>query len=101
MCDCSKSRRLRSIAGWKATTQRANYGSGPTTVMPGCDTRELCQKIQSEPELAAVRILLITSLPEVEAAEHARELGAVAALTKELGIPTVVARVRAVLKETA
>ncbi|MFO0575889.1 MAG: response regulator [Polyangia bacterium] len=70
-------------------------------VMPGCDTRELCRQIQSAPELAAVRILLITSLPEVEAAEHARELGAVAALTKELGIPTVVARVRALLKEPA
>lgn len=70
-------------------------------VMPGCDTRELCRQIKSAPELAGIRILLITSLPEVEAAEYARELGAVAALTKELGIPTVVARVRALLKELA
>lgn len=68
-------------------------------LMPGCDTRELCRRIQSTPELRSIRIVLITSLPEVEAAEHARSLGAVAALTKELGIPTIVARVRALLKD--
>jgi molecular chaperone DnaK (HSP70) len=32
------SRRLRFIAGLKATTQRANYGSGPIMAKPGCDT---------------------------------------------------------------
>ncbi|MFO0579251.1 MAG: response regulator [Polyangia bacterium] len=68
-------------------------------MMPGCDTRELCRRIRGMPELDPLRVILITSLPEVEAAEHARELGAVAALTKELGIPTIVSRVRALLRD--
>lgn len=63
--------------------------------MPGVDTAELCRAIRSSALLAETRVLLITGLPEKEASEHAKAVGAVAALTKDLGIPAIVERVRA------
>jgi PleD family two-component response regulator len=63
--------------------------------MPGCDSRALCGEIRSTPLLSGTRIVLITGLPEQEAAELASQAGATAALTKELGIPAIVERVRA------
>lgn len=62
--------------------------------IPGVDTAELCRAIRSSPLLTETRILLITGLPEKEAAQHAKAAGAVAALTKDLGIPAIVERVR-------
>lgn len=61
--------------------------------MPGIDTAELCRAIRSSPQLADTLILLLTGLPEKEASEHAKAVGAVAALTKDLGIPAIVERV--------
>lgn len=62
--------------------------------MPGVDTAELCRGIRSSPLLSETRVLLITGMPEKEAAENAKAVGAVAALTKDLGIPAIVQRVR-------
>lgn len=64
-------------------------------VMPGIDTAALCRAIRSSPLLSDTRILLLTGLPENEASEHARAVGAIAALTKDLGIPAIAERVRA------
>ena len=63
--------------------------------IPGLDTAELCRAIRGSPLLTDTRVLLLTGLPESEASERARAVGAVAALTKDLGIPTIVERVRA------
>lgn len=67
--------------------------------IPGVDTAELCRAIRSSALLSETRILLITGLPEREASEHAKAVGAVAALTKELGIPAIVERVRGLLTQ--
>lgn len=64
-------------------------------VMPGIDTAELCRAIRSSPLLSDTRIVLLTGLPEKEASEHASAVGAIAALTKDLGIPAIAERVRA------
>jgi CheY-like chemotaxis protein len=68
-------------------------------IMPGCDTRLLCQRIRGTPSLAQLRVLLITSLPEAEAAEQARALEVDGALSKELGMLAIVDRVRALAAE--
>ncbi len=66
-------------------------------VMPGCDPGELARCIKSNPALSAVQILLVTSLPEPEALGHARSMGAATAVSKELGVPEIVRRLRALL----
>lgn len=66
--------------------------------MPGCDTRELCRQIQSLPTLSQPQVLLVTSLPEAEAAAHARALGIAGALSKEEGIAAIASRIRALVE---
>lgn len=67
-------------------------------LMPGCDTRKLCHRIRSTPELAHMRVLLITSLPQHEAAAQALSLNVDGAVSKEQGMSAIVDRVREVLQ---
>ena len=66
--------------------------------MPGCDTRELCRQIQNSPTYSQTRVLLVTSLPAVEAETHARALGIAGALSKEEGVASIGSRVRALVE---
>jgi PleD family two-component response regulator len=68
-------------------------------IMPGCDTRILCRRIQSTPALSHLRILLISSLPASEAEDQARRLGIAGALSKEQGMQAIVSRIRAVAED--
>ena len=68
-------------------------------LMPNCDTRKLCRYIRMMPELSQLRILLITSIPQSEAARLAASMGIDGALSKEQGTAAIVDSVRAVLKD--
>lgn len=68
-------------------------------LMPNCDTRKLCRQIRTMPELSQLRILLITSIPQVEAARLAASMGIDGALSKEHGTAAIVHSVRTVLKD--
>lgn len=68
-------------------------------LMPGCDTRMLCRHIRSTPELARIRVLLFTSLPEREAAAEALAMDIDGAVSKEQGMSAIVDRVRALSRE--
>lgn len=68
-------------------------------LMPNCDTRKLCRYIRMMPELSQLRILLITSIPQAEAARLAASMGIDGALSKEQGTAAIADSVRAVLKD--
>lgn len=68
-------------------------------LMPGCDTRKLCRHVRTTPEFSQIRVLLITSVPQQEAARLAISMGIDGALSKEQGASAIVDKVRAVLKE--
>jgi len=68
-------------------------------LMPGCDTRKLCRHVRTTPEFSQIRVLLITSVPQQEAARLATSMGIDGALSKEQGASAIVDKVRAVLKE--
>lgn len=68
-------------------------------LMPNCDTRKLCRRIRTMPELSQLRILLITSIPQAEATRLAASMGIDGALSKEQGAAAIVDSVRAVLKD--
>jgi PleD family two-component response regulator len=68
-------------------------------LMPGCDTRKLCRRIRSTTEFGNLRVLLITSIQQQEAARLAASMGIDGALSKEQGIAAIVESVRAVARD--
>jgi CheY-like chemotaxis protein len=57
-------------------------------MMPVLDGRAFCERVRSEPELAGLRIVVLSAYREVE--ELARELGVVSVMPKPLDLPKLV-----------
>ncbi|NOR64956.1 MAG: response regulator, partial [Candidatus Scalindua sp.] len=69
-------------------------------MMPGIDGYEVCRRLKSEPKTAAISIVFITSMSEVQNKTKGFELGAVDYITKPFDIMEVKARVKTHLSLT-
>jgi len=69
-------------------------------MMPGIDGYEVCRRLKSEPKTAAISIVFITSMSEVQNKTKGFELGAVDYITKPFEVMEVKARVKTHLSLT-
>ncbi|HNN96413.1 MAG TPA: response regulator [Pseudomonadota bacterium] len=68
-------------------------------IMPNLDPAELCRRIRALPGGAAIKLLLFTAMSHDEAMAQAGGLPVDGFITKDVGIPALVARLRALLPE--
>ena len=66
-------------------------------LMPEMDGAEVCRAIRSEPELASMKVLVITGYPGNERIREIRDLGFDRILPKPFGMPAFLAAVEALL----
>ena len=69
-------------------------------MMPGMDGYEVCRRLKSEPKTAAIPIVFITSMSEIQNKTRGFELGAVDYITKPFEVMEVKARVKTHLSLT-
>lgn len=68
-------------------------------MMPGCNGYEVCQRLRARPELADMRIVMLTARGREAEAAKGLALGADEYITKPFSTRELVARVRALLDE--
>ena len=69
-------------------------------MLPGLSGLEICRKMRSDPQTAAVPIIMLTARAEEESRVQGLELGADDYVTKPFSPRELVARLRAVLRRT-
>ena len=70
-------------------------------MLPGMDGRDICRALRSDPETAAVPIIMLTARAEEDDRIRGLEVGADDYITKPFSPREVVARVRALLRRAA